>query len=352
MTIDSEGIERLKTYWKSIQDPFGLDAIMDPEDRMMNWVSPYTHYRVSEEIKRMGLDPLADETYDLLESGLTRTKYFQSAAYNAIAHWIKNYHEASAYNEWKTAAYTYYGLEELLRSHENIRALAAVAGLPEGASPMITAQFALICEQIDSGVIKSEYMKAANFHARYSMHVAGRRYERLQETLRSKRPSYEKHGENGLEYLLTKADDILTAIDKAENFYTPCQIPYEHSEQGPDGRMKRETRAIPYTREHALKIAEDCAILMCKSDLDFLAANRQHHPEDNHDDRIDYREMLGYLDKARFDLDSEDTYLRIGTTKREFLTNYHRQAKAHGIKGLSGRSDRKKTPAGRFKLTP
>lgn len=335
MSDREEKLQTIRAYWAAIKDPFGHESVMDITGSMhINTISQFAHLRIFDDLKGLAAPLEDDSTYGLIEDGLTKEVFYKYAAYNAVCHWLKHFHLATHFDGSSTSDSVHAGLKTILRSMKKMQELVSIAGFRDDASPIITRQWDLISQLHQEGVLHAEFKKAANFSARADMHVLQLRYNRLQEKLGRANFYWERHGNNGVEELLSRADSILNKIEEAGEYYAPCQMPYKERRDAEDGRPIHIMAELEYSKEMALKIARDVAVLMCKSDLIYaqeaLAAQEfSKRGGGFREDMLHFREILGYLDLARFDLDDEKTYELLGTTKREFLTCYHFQVSAN-----------------------
>lgn len=353
MSSNEKYLESLKSHWAAIKDPFGVQSIMDPENMHVNYVNEFNHYRIEELFKAMDLNPDDDSSYEVIEEGLTRQEYFKHATYNTICHWLKNYHRAQNINLEDLYRPTYFGLKEVLRRFPQIKEMVAVAGLPDDASPVVLAQYETVVNLIEEGHIANELKQAAQNYAMYQAQHLHRDFDALSQKLSKDPESWESHGELGVEFMLSKASSILEIIDEAGDAYTPLQIPFRSY----DTETKRPQDVTgEFSREAIQKMARKFAIMLSKRTLwwaerSFANQEFQKGAMGFREDPLHYREILGYLDLGRLDLDDEATYAAIGTTKKEFLTHFHFQVgddKAWPKGYVGARQDIRE----RFKLTP
>lgn len=268
--LNAAELKRLQGYWARI-----ADKIISQADRSFSDIE-----QISRDLEEMGLDMKADETYELLAPGLTRTEFTQARSYFALLHVLDSYHQSQKISgRTYVDAYhgqRYHGLKRLLDySLPALEKALAETGMPAEASPLMQREAQFVLDLYREGALEDDMKRTAQEAACDNFRSASHYAESLKQN-EAQGKSYYQESREGLAY----ANGALNLIKAAGAYYQAKTIPHSY---GSFGGWDKKKATIPFSRE----AAEDLRDFFLVKELGWK-----------------FREAMGFQNKGHFVLDA------------------------------------------------
>lgn len=305
-TLTPQAIQSLQDEWNEARDSFR---------------SEYTGKlsamrRIEKKLTDMGLDLAADESYDLLQSGLTRSDFQNIKTLAVLAFVLDTYHLAQRISVERgfggqAVAPHYHQLDRLQRlALPMFEAAVAETGLPAEINRIEAQQLDFIRQIAANGLLLDEVQRAANDLAQDHFRTA-KLYAKTIESKKSDVYHVTSNAKNGLSYV----KQALELIDKAGAHYAPCDIPDGYGEFY--GFSKT---TMPYSREAAEDMRRD--FVLKQSGGEFIQAKKFHDQGHYVLDAsgsghgmmvMPIQDILQRLEEGGFDIRDPKTFTAMGT---------------------------------------
>lgn len=261
--MDAQEIEYLQQRWQQVKanQPTGANR------------HGYECQSILRDLGKMGLDISQNETYEILEDGLTKQDFDQMQCRAWVTQVLDAYHQAQTLSSTQRfageqAPQQYYGLkrlsEQFLPILEN---LITENGLPNDLPELRQAELDLLRNMHQNGGLERAVKQAANNAA---IDYTRNAYNFMEQAkAKQAEGTHLRECREGLSY----ATGALEAIDAAQEFYTPKDIPLKYDGWG---GWKDETG--PYNRDVVQKMKE--YFLLQESAIEFHQAYKFH--QDGH----------------------------------------------------------------------
>lgn len=256
--MDAEKISRLQETWG--------EAYAALPSRAMNNV--YEFQRLQKGLEEMGLDLAQDATYELLEDGLTKKTFDQEHCRAWLAMTLDSYHHAQSLSSHRylgeQSRAQYHGLKRLVEyTLPNLEKHLTESGLPDDVPELRLIELRLLQEMKNNGALERAVKLAANNCAMENTRTAYNFLKRAQE--KQADMNHLQECREGLAY----ANSALEAIENAQEFYAPKDIPLEY-----DGFGGWKEEKSPYNREKVEEMKE--YFLLQESAIEFHQAYKFH----------------------------------------------------------------------------
>lgn len=319
--ITAEGLKRAQDEWNEVDL-----AIAKQGDRISGNLS-----RIKKSLGEMGLDLSQDETYDLLEAGLTKAAFDNAVTHAAINDALQHYHRIIVVGR-DDYVNTYsgkraYGLQHLMQyglpqAEENI----AKTGIPDSIEPLMRRELELVLAAWRDGTLEDDMRRNAARAAQDDFRTARSYLERI----RKQGPDDNNFGtaREGLSY----ADMAIKMIDVAGPYYQPADIPAEY---GTFGGWDKDAGTIRFSREAVEDLRT--GFLMKELAVKFQSArkfqDKGHFVLDasgsGHGMMVmPMQEIAEKLQEYGHDIHDPETYKAIGTDIDTFRDCYRRERAA------------------------
>ncbi|MBL1147344.1 MAG: hypothetical protein HND56_09390 [Pseudomonadota bacterium] len=256
--MDAKEIQYLQRRWKQVKahQPTGANQ------------HGFECQSILYDLDKMGLDTSQNETYEILEDGLTKQDFDRMYCHAWITQVLDSYHQAQSLSTQRFAGeqppQQYYGLQQLSEKFmPKLEELIAENGLPDDLPELRLAELDLLRNMHQNGGLERAVKLSAN--------NAAIEYTRRAYTYMEKAKTKQADGTHlqecreGLSY----ADGALEAIDAAQEFYTPKDIPIRY-----DGWGGWKDDKGPYNREILAEMKE--YFLLQESAIEFHQAYKFH----------------------------------------------------------------------------
>ncbi len=319
--ITPEKVERAQSEWKEVDLTIAAQA-----ERMSGNLR-----RVQDYLTEMGLDLSQDETYELIEPGLTKAAFDKMVTHGAINDVLQHYHRIIAvgrddyintYNGKRA-----YGLERMMKyelpeAEKNI----AKTGIPDSIQPLARRELDMVLAAWHDGTLEDDMRRNAARAAHDNFRTALSYYKQIQK----QEPNDNNFGKarDGLAY----ADMTLEMIGRAGSYYKAEDIPAEY---GSFGGWDEKAGTVKFSREAVEDLRR--AFLIKELGVKFQSAKRfqdQGHfvldaSGSGHGMMVmPMQEIVEKLEEYGQDIHDPQTYKDIGTDIDTFRACYQRERAA------------------------
>lgn len=317
--ITAKKLERIQDRWEEL----------DVENALQVNRIGYEFEDIRKDLEEMGLDLEQDETYELLESGLTKDKFdklYVRAVLNELLdtyHWTRSSSAGDNYvdTQHSRVAYSWQRIfETQLPRYE--KAIADY-GAPSGLSPLVEIELAMVQKLHQDGTLKQELKREAIAAA----HDYFRSTLKLLKAVQEQKPDDLRV--NTTRDGLSRANQVLEFIDVAEEFYEEKQIPTSYTTRG---RLDTNADTALFSRAEVEKMQKVFEVKNLA--LMFLPAKKfqdeGHFVLDASGSghgmmQMPMQEILTKLEEYGMDIRDPETFKQIGTDIDTFWDCYQRE---------------------------
>ena len=311
--MDASDIEYLQQRWKQVEadQPTGANRI------------GYECKGILRDLEKMGLDLSQNETYEILKDGLTKQDFDKTHCRAWVTQVLDAYHQTQTLSTQRFAgeqpAQQYHGLKRLSEQFmPELEQQLSQNGLPDALPELRLAELDLLRNAYANGGLERAVKLAAN-NAAMEYTRRAYQYTKLAKNKQAE-GTHLRECREGLSY----AEGALKAIDDAQEYYAPKDIPLEY-----DGWGAWEDKKSPYNREVLQEMKE--YFLLQESAIEFHQAYKFHKEGHYVLDasgsghgmmRMPMQHIAEKLDQQGYDIRDPKLFEQMGTDIGTFWTAY------------------------------